>query len=391
MRSRYWLATALLGAASAQAGLLEGEPFTSLTLQHDSNVFRLEDGAQNPAGGSQRDDVIRRYGIGAVLQYTLGLQRFYGGGEYRRFDYQRFDNLDHRGHELTGGLDWQLGRTASGKIELRQERRMESFAWRNDDALSLQRETKALANGKLAITPKWALTSSLDGRRLRNSLPTSKGSDVNETKATIGGEYTGLPVASAGLVLEALRGSYPERESGNGVTDHYRQNVVKLTADWKISAVSRLSGDVGRTERINNGGAGTFTGLTGQLRYDRRWSAKTELMGEWFRRLSSVEETDANYVERQGGAVEVRWQTSTRVKTQLRYERANEDYRGASGSVDGGARRDQYDELEFSVAYHYPFWLTITPSLAWERRDSNRLNRDYDDWLAGLEIELRYD
>lgn len=380
---------------AAPAGLLEGEPYVSFKLERDSNVFRFEDRAEAMAvsGDQELADTRRRYAAGMALQYSFGLTRLSLGGELRRVEYAHFEQLDHDSHRVYADADWQLGRVASGSLGVEQERRLESFADRDSDELSLQSDTRAHAAGTLALTPRWALQTRLDTRRLRNSSASSRNYNLDETSGSVGGVYLGLPVGTAGASIEYVRGRYPEREAAAGVTDRYDQLSVKLNGTWRPSGLSTLRLSAGHTRRDGAGGAaGDFSGFTGRAAYERRWSGKTTLHAELFRRVVSAGEVDANFIAQNGVGAGFDWQAATKLGVFGSYELRRDDYDGSPAlDVGGDARRDHLQQAELGLEYKPVFWLSLTPSVAYEQRDSNRERRSYEGTILSLEVEARYD
>ena len=388
--NRLLLIAALLYAMPALAGKLEGEPFVWYTLEHDSNLFRVE-GGDEADGEAERSDTLHRYGGGVALQYSFGLQRVYLGGEARRVQYERYDALDHDGHELRAGMDWQLGHAASGELRASQEKRIESFSDRDDTDLNIQTDRRASASGTLAITPSWAVQTRVETSRLRSALDRSKNYDRDETGYSLGGLYTGSPVGTAGVRLHYLDGRFPERERADGVTDRYDEYDLQFTLGWQPSGLSHIDFEAGAARRNNRGGE-DYTGVTGRLQYIRRWSGKTSLQAELFRRVVSVEEVDANFVEQTGLALRADWQALSKLGVYGRVEWRADDYGGSPAlDVNNSARTDDLQRIELGALYKPMFWLNLSPGMIFERRDSNRINRSFDDLIFSFDLEARYD
>ncbi|HEX4871856.1 MAG TPA: hypothetical protein VFV27_06035 [Nevskiaceae bacterium] len=392
MRTEALAALCLLLPVAGLAGTLEGEPFLRYRVEHDSNLFRLESEAQAEqlTGDPERGDRLQVLGVGAALQYSWGLQRAFVGAEARRQRYQRNPQLDHSGHELQAGLDWQAGRALDGELRLDQEKRIQSFNEREDRALGFVEERRLEAAARLAVTPRYGFRAQVENRQSRNSLLRSRFSDLDENSLRLEALYTGEPVASAGLALDLAVGRYPARQAGNGVTREYEQIGLNLTSDWRPSGLSRLSGEIGQTFRDNDGGEDDFSGLTGRLAYQRTVSGKTRLTAELFRRVESVEEIDANYVEETGLGLGLNWQAMSKIGLFGRYEWREAAYEGGTASADGG-REDRIQQADLKLDWRPLTGFTLTPGLLYEQRDSNRALRSFEDVRLYLDLEARYD
>lgn len=393
------LLLALFTLSPAQAGLLEGEPYASVSVEHDDNLFRFSDDAEALAlsGGTERADTYRRLALGAGLRYSWGLQRVLAGGELRRYNYSRFKQLDRNGHEFGGELLWRIASPLSGNLRYRQSRDSESFIDRDTTLLGFKTQREAETRARLEITPHWHLLGSLRGLRQRYTQAVAQNFELDEDGGSLGVDYLGAPLSQAGAAVEVTRGDYPSRDPATlnpGVATAYEQTDFKLRAGYSPSGISSLRAEAGYTRRDNRGnGAEDFSGVTGQASYEREFSALTSLRAELFRQLRQVEEVDANFVRQDSAALVFDWQLTQLMKLSARGELSRELYQGAAAvaAASGEERRDTVRIASLELRYKPFFWLTLTPALRQESRDSNRADRGYESTVFGLEIEARYD
>lgn len=383
---------ALLLAAQPVAAQLEGEPYAAAQLTYDSNLLRFRDAdeAQAVSGKRERADTVQALRAGVALQYTLGLQRFYGGAEHRELRYERNEQLDHSEHRVLGGLQWQVAHVADGVLEAEEDKRIESFENRNSDALSLVTQRRLRSENRLAVTPDWQLQLDLTGERQRHSLESSRNYDRDEEAARVAVARTAPSLLNGGLSLEQRRGDYPEREPREGLAESYDQRTAELFAVW-ASPVSSLRVEIGHTRRDNEGeNVEGFGAVTGSVSWDRGSDGKHQLRLEGFREIRSVEEVDANAVTETGVSLGLDWFVTAKTVLRTVGQWRHSDFAETSASA-GHGRRDQDYSAELALQYKPLFWLSLQPLLALERRRSNRQDREYEDVRVGLELELRYD
>ena len=108
--------------------------------------------------------------------------------------------------------------------------------------------------------------------------------------------------------------------------------------------------------------------------------------------MVSVEEVDANFVEQTGLALRADWQALYKVGVDGRVEWRADDYGGSPAlDVNNSARTDDLQRIELGALYKPVFWLNLSPGMIFERRDSNRINRSFDDLIFSFDLEARYD
>lgn len=381
-------------AGTAQAALLEGEPYVAARIEHDSNVLRYSDAAEAQAlrGDPQRADTYQTYTAGAALRYTLSLQRFYLGAEARRTRYQDFEDLDHNGGEWGAGWDWRIGTPWSGRLRYKFTRDQESFNGRDlaDPGDLRTRDLEATAG--VDITPRWRVETSLRSLRSRYSAALSQDLDLDEDRSGLALVYKRGFFSRAALAVEHSRGRYPEREASSGLIDRFDQTELRTELGYTPSGLSNFEARLGHTERDNGGlAARDFSDATGLLAYTRTFSGKSFARAELFRRLYNVEEFDANFVRQDGLALSLDWQLSSFLTLIAKGEWIGEDYLGTPVLVTGARRHDQVDSASLKLRWKPFFWLSLSPELRHEARDSNRADRRYTSNIAAFTVELRYD
>ena len=389
-------AALLLGSAPAHA-VLEGEPFVGLQLLFDDNLFRFSDEAEALAtrGDARLNDVREQLRVGAVLQYTWGLQKVVAGAELRRNRYRHAAELDHSAWEAGVTGNWQRGRVWDGELRARYRNELESFEDRDTANRGFQRRRNLGALTRLKLTPRWRSELDLGHEQLRHTLTESRNADRDETRASLGLTYEIQRFTRFGASLKWLRGEFPARapDPAGEVAQAYQDTGVALVFERVPSGLSTLRGELGYTARRHERATALdFSGVTGSLAYRREISGRLVSDTELFRELGSVEERDASFRLRTGLGSRLRWRWSPKLESLLGVEWSRSTYRGAPTIAVGTEQReDELRKLEAGIDYRALWWLMLHADVAWEQRDSNREDRRYEDRRITLSAEARYD
>ncbi|MGQ0697619.1 MAG: hypothetical protein ACT4PZ_05185 [Panacagrimonas sp.] len=396
-------AAILMGLVSLPAGAqLEAFPYVAATVEHDDNVFRTrdEDEALALVGDREQQDTLTKYAAGIEAKYALGLQRFVFDGEARTFKYDRFEGLDHDGHKVSAGMDWQLGSTLKGDLKVVDTRQIQDFSnVSSGTRFGFQDFTAAGLSANLRVLGDYELRTRLGGDRLRHTLDSSRFEDRDEYKGALGFVYLGQGQSSIGLEVEYSEGEYIERdglplERREGLTLEFDQTVYQAVMVWQPSDLSRLEAQLGVTDRTNEGtNVDDFSGATGGLSYQRNFSPKTNIRVGVQRRTYSVDQQNQNFVVLTGGDIAFNWAPTPKflVSSSLFFNEA--DFEDEFG------REDDQRSFNLKLAYVPVDWLVLTPALTWEERTSNLDGRvfdgvevieDYDNFRVSLEVRLRF-
>ncbi|HKY90550.1 MAG TPA: hypothetical protein VJM11_05890 [Nevskiaceae bacterium] len=395
-------ALAGLLAALVPAGAhaeLAWNPFVAGRYEYDSNVFALASPEQGQAlnGTPQRDDRVTHYAVGLDPTFSWNEQRAHVRLERRWLRYQRFDDLDHEAYRVDAAFDWRATSTLGGSASFRQDRRMASFADRQTNQLTLEREREGAASVEWAATADWRIEAGLRARRLESPLTAVPATPdtpavaaapdfaLRENAVSVAFKYAGLGRLSTGLQTEVLEGRY------TGVPDapRFAQGKLELTLSYALSGLSTFDGAAGYTRRANRDGGGDLDEFTGALAYRRALTGKTHVQAQVFRRISSYVSGADSTVDTGIGAG-MTWRPTVKVAVSLGAEWARTRFaEGAIGDGVDEARRDRYRSATLDLRYDVLQWLTVRPYGSYRERDSDSELDRFRERILGLELEGR--
>lgn len=366
-------------------------PYVAEDVEHNSNVFDLQTNQPTPGypSGSLADTSFEtRAGVEGT--YLLDQQRFFGTAEFRRFDYDKFTDLDHNEYLFDGGLKYKIQEIIDGTVEYRHEQRMVQFQdLTAADYLIVETENTANASLNVDFTPEWRLET-----RLKDHLLDSPRSDVpqlslHEDSVHEGLRYLGVSNLSAGVDVEYLEGQY--RHDPLALDPNYHQTSEYLAANYLVSGLTSFNGALGytsRTDPTNSGTNGAGSGVTGNLGYKHSVSGKTTVNLGLRREVSTYLTTGGSEIDTTASAG-LTFQATYKIRIRASYEYTNSKFPdtplGAVGDL-GLERTDHFQTANLEASYQVLHWLSIRPYLRYQTRHSNIPIDSFNSNVVGVEL-----
>ena len=361
-------------------------PYASAQIERNSNIFNLSgrDEGLDLNGDATLADTVTRYVGGLGLRLPLSNQKLRAIAEARRLTFEHFDRLDHDEHLLSAGLDWRFSGAVSGTVDYQQERRMASFADRDDTELTLETERIGSAVAEVAVTPDWRVETGALRRELDSPLQDFPDFGIEETSIHAELKYVAEETLTAGLLAEYLDGRFVGVPSAGDFT----QQTLALTGDYYITGFTRIGAELGYTRREDAGG-GSLSAVTGMLGYRRELTGKTTVDVQTFRRIQSYV-GGASTVKETGVRATLEWKPTEQIQIAAGYQLTDGRYEGNSPTFDTPNRQDQDQLASLKLDYRVLRWLSLKPYYAYQVRDSNFASEDFQTTIFGIELLARF-
>lgn len=261
-------------AAAAVACLFAGlgpvqaqdHPFqvgASLSINHDSNLFRLPDGA-TPASVRSRADTLTSASLLGGADLHFGRQRLRGQANVSENRFSNNDQLNNRSHGAKLMLDWETIGRLSGRLGASSNRSLRKFdpaeagggLERNIETVE-QAEALARLGGVTRLTFEGGVT----GRRVDYSSPRYRARAYRQDTGSLGLRWRPGGATTLGIGLRRTDGRYPN------TGDRFEREDIDLFVTWVPSGLTTLDARLSRgrivyerfTER-------NFTGFNGALK-----------------------------------------------------------------------------------------------------------------------------
>jgi hypothetical protein len=363
-------------------------PYAAEDIEHNSNIFDLQTnqpGLGYPTGSLA--DTFFETRAGADGSYLLDDQRFFGTAEFRRFDYDKFTDLNHNEYLFDGGLKYQIAQVVDGTVEYRHEQRMVQFQDLTAATyLILETENTANASINVNFTPEWRLES-----RFRDHLLDSPRSDVpqlslHEDSIHEGLRYLGVSNLSAGIDVEYLDGQY--RHDPLALDPKYHQTSEYFAANYLVSGLTSFNGALGytsRTDPTNSGTTGAGSGVTGDLGYKHALSGKTTLNAGLKREISTYLTTGGSEIDTTA-SVGLTFQATYKIRLRASYDYTNSKFPNTPVGFDTVERTDHFQTANLEASYQVLHWLSLRPYVRYQTRHSNIPINSFNSNAVGIEL-----
>jgi hypothetical protein len=386
----------LIGASESLASV-DIRPLASVSVLHNSNVFaRPSD--QPPfasSGNTELGDTIERYLVGATADIGIGRDKLSLSAQGSRFEFNRFDQLNHFETRFGGDFSWQLGSMLDGSLDYSQSRLMAPLADTFSETLQIQTERIAKGSVRLLVTPQWRIDLNPGWHELESPLPQFPEFGFKEGGGAVSINYVGINRLTAGLREDILNGSYHHIVAAT----RYHQNTTELTANYAITNFSSVESQVGYTQRHNSlvnpdeaanvpttgGVIGRTSAFTGSLGFRRRISVKTSVHMSVFREVNSYV-AGANAEIGTGGDIGARWDPDVKISITADYRYTRQAIQGGLAISGFETRADTARHAELGIDYHALRWLTFRPYAVYDRRSSNFHEANFSSSVFGIDI-----
>jgi hypothetical protein len=235
-------------APATLAGALP-EPYylgASQAFTHDSNLFRLPDGATAPSGKG-RSDTISTTSLLAGLDRSFGRQRVRGSATLPHNRFRDNDQFDNQGHGLNLALDWETLNRLSGNLSVASNRSLRRFDPSETSTASERNvETVKLADAtvRLGVVTRATIEAGVNHRQVDYSSARFADREYKQTAGSIGGRYRPAAATTIGAGLRFTEGRYARFD------DRYERRDIDLTGRWEPGDGTVVSGRLsyGKTE-----------------------------------------------------------------------------------------------------------------------------------------------
>jgi exopolysaccharide biosynthesis operon protein EpsL len=393
---------ALLAAALALAALpaVADERWNlsaSYRLVHDSNLFRLPDGADpRPLlGRNSRAETIDLYALSFDARLQHSLQRFELSAGLVEHRYRHFGHLNLRARNHDLAWHWALTPRLSGTLRSERDEDVNEFA----DAAA------APGAGNRRVRRHDALDAGWDAGGGWRLLAALRRQQDRSDRPLIGQDSQRSEQAEAGVRYDAGGGSIAQarlRQSGGRTGDErgalavgrdprFEQRDLVLDLRWPLTGKTLLDLTLTHLEREHAQlRFRDYDGFT--ARADLHWdaSARTRAALRWASELASFQTDHASYSRSERLGLTLSWAATERLRLDAS---AAQTYRRSLGAPPGrllDPRRDTTRELRLGLRWSIGRHFALDSAVERARREVNLPGQDHTStrWSLGLSATL---
>jgi exopolysaccharide biosynthesis operon protein EpsL len=371
--------------------------FAGEKVTRDDNVFRISKDL-DPAttiGSSSKGDTYHTTSLGLNLDVPVSRQRFQGGYTWNDNRYDRFSDLDYKGHDARAIWLWQLGNDLSGQLGYAETLSLASFVYIQSRTPDPLKTRQASLNGALLVTPRWRLQAGWAGLEQTNGDPALQGNDINIASMDVTLSYVTPANNSVGFSTRVEDGRFPNREfvPGSTLDNTYRQYDAGIVVDWAVTGVSHLTARVEHvSRRYDHLPQSDVDGNTALAEYGWTPTGKFSLAATVRRDISPYQDIQSSFVLVKGVTLRPKLGVTEKIDVSGVFGYSNWYYLGDPGLVSGGVqgRIDRVRSATATVSYRAARSLTFLVSAQRELRTSNAALADYAFDVVSLSARIAF-
>lgn len=364
------------------------------SVTYDSNLFRLPDGTDAPANfGGGRSDLITVGTVGLRLNKPYSQQRFLVDVSQSFYRYNNFSFLDFEALNYDAAWLWHLTPRISGTLTADRTESLAGF----QDVRTFQQVIRVRerygATMDAWLTGPWHLLLGVRQTEQKDSKAVTAEQSFEASSYEFGLKY--LATSGNWLALKHRRssGDYVNRplDAVNLFDNAFREYQTELSAEWKPTGMSALSGHVSWLERTHpNFSPRDFSGPGADIVYTWTPRAKLRFDASASRTITTWWDDDASYRTNNIFSFVATWEATAKVSAGARLTFIERDYRGAVGPVTAAPRNDSEHNAQVFVVWKMLRNSYIRASIEHLARSSNRAGLDYDAFIATLSASLLF-
>lgn len=352
-------------------------PYASLTVTNDSNVYRLDD--QQPAIGD-RGDQYATLAAGFDANIKSGLQQYLLSGEYSPTRYNNHSEINYDGAKVAAVWHWTASDALNGTAGYRYSQTLRNFA--NQLApkriIDLRDENRVYGDVDRDLPENWKF-----GLRGSFSDVTFSQTTSLDIQRAVGGatlSYVSRAGNTLGFDAQVTNGNYK-----NSSAQDFNEYTIGPTLQWKFTVRTQLSGNIGYTERqYTNSTKQNYGDVTGRFTLTIADAGRGSLSASIWRELSNLGDEIAEYTIVNGLALDPAWTLSNGLTARVHGGYEHRDFR-----VVTGVASDRIDDvgnvsgfLDWPLGRHFK----LSGGVTVERRSSTRYLQSYQDLQQQLQI-----
>jgi hypothetical protein len=380
-------AACIAGRPSAVFAQSTINPYASVQIEHDSNVFRVENEAV--ALSLHNDPTIAdtdfRYIAGLDGTYLWSLQKLSVNLEGREIEYDHFKFLNHS--EYLGNLqwDWKVSDILDGLFQARQEHLAAYFADSNSPYLEVDTDRNIVGKLNFIFRTDWRLETGANFRTYEAPLQQYPDFVDKEDGTHLGVSYLGVANLTYGVGVDHINGTY-EHAIGVGP---YTQTTESLRMNYVINGLQTVTGALGYTKR-NQTDEQNLSAVTGQLKYVRQLTGKTSVSVSFVRAVNSYLASAGSEIDTSGTA-SVQWQATYKLAVNVAYSYQTSEYIGqvinsvVNPTLTDIGRTDHLPSESLNVVYQPLKRIQIKAYVNAQQRHSNVAFDRFNDTTFGVQ------
>lgn len=384
----------LLGATLLLPGLVQAEntlqPYASITMVQDSNIYRLDsniDEASLPSTLS-KSDTIYQTAVGLNVNWTVSRQQFLVNASMTDSRFDKNENLDNTGQSLSATWKWLVGSNFKGRMGVNHNISLSDFANSIDLQASQKTADSLFANANWHFHPDWQVGYGINDYNVSYDTKTQALLERQDQTHSLNLDYLVSSGSRVGLKYSQLDSHIPV---SSGFDNQYTQSSYLVTTLWNVTGKSNLSAEVGLVNRdyqdvTQNG----YNGLNMNVTYDLQATGKLAFQLGAFRGVSASDDVYGTDRETTGVSLGANLSVSEKVSINGRVSHKISDFINTDfiNNIPAGYSESN-DSISLGLGYKPHRNIDIGLNYSQGRRDSDLNLRDYKSDKLSLSLAIK--
>lgn len=334
-------------------------PFIATSISHDDNLLRVAD---NPNGqNGAQSDTYKRVDGGVIFERPIGRQVLSGQAKFTRVSFDRFEELDYNGKDVSAALAWELGNHVSGHVGMTYSETLAPFADFHTEQRNLRIQKREYVDANWRFHPSWQTHAGFTREKFTYDLEAQRFSNRTEDATEFGVDYLAVSGSRVGFLLRKLKGTYPEhRTIGSAVLDDgYDQDEAKANIYWALSGVTQVQFVGGWVRRTH-----TFftlrddSGTNGRVNVMWKPAGKVQYRAAAWREFAAVEGNFVSSSLNQGASAGAGWDATAKIHVDGQLRTETRDFSAIGGGAVPADLSDSSRSVTLALTY------AATPSIS---------------------------
>ncbi|MBL8267454.1 outer membrane beta-barrel protein [Steroidobacter sp.] len=362
---------------------------------YDDNVFRdaeSTDTTPDPTAREVfREDYVNRITLGLGNDFHMGQQTLKLRGRAYDVRYQDNDYLDYVGGDASAQFDFRLLAALSGRLGGSYNRTLADFA----NTLGTDKDLIEMVNYNAMVRyelgPRWSISAGGGRIETEHGLASREIENMETNLGRVSIDYATPSFHSFGVEYRYMEAKFPNAIVAPGASvaeSNYEENAALARFTYTATVRTQFRVTAGYVERERPANPeGRYSGDTWRAEIDWKPREKFSTLFSAWSELKAYTDVESDYFVSDGYSIAPSWSPTEKLIFTLTASYEEQEYLNTRDlELVNGQRNDEVLTGLFTFTYKPREQLAFELSYRGSDRDSNRVNRRYDNQVAGIQV-----
>lgn len=362
---------------------------------YDDNVFRdaeSTDSVVDPTAREvSREDYVNRITVGLGNDFNMGQHSLKLRGRAYDVRYQDNDYLDYVGGDASAQFDFRLLTALTGRLGGSYSRTLADFAHTLGTDRDLIEAVNYTGMLRYEIGPRWSISAGGGRIETEHGLASREAENMETNLGRVSLDYVTPSFHAFGVEYRYMEAKFPNAIVAPGASvseSNYEENAALARFTYTATVRTQFRVTAGYIERERPANPeGRYSGETWRAEIDWKPREKFSTLFSAWSELKAYTDVESDYFVSDGYSIAPSWSPTEKLIFTLTASYEEQEYLNTRDlTLTDGQRNDEVLTGLFTFTYKPRDQLAIELSYRGSDRDSNRVNRRYDNQVAGIQV-----